>query len=91
MRFTPLLLLAACLGADQDWGTVYDCGGEVEYCYHDDAAEELSALVSRSCKSAGLGDREWPAITNLLSHGCIYCCAATCPRGANAHNGSYCP
>ena len=71
-------------------GKVYDCG-DVEYCYHDDSAAELSALTGKVCHEAGLRDRLWPGLTNLFERGCEYDCAATTP-GCNAEGGGcYCP
>lgn len=88
MRLLVLALVAGCLESDQDWGTVYDCGGGIEYCYVDDAADEVSRRVGLRCEPSGLGEREWPAIANFLSHGCIYSCKQH--SGCNAHQGCLC-
>lgn len=70
-------------------GTVYNCGGEVEYCYYDDASEEISDLTGLSCHEVQHDERLWPWLTNHLNLGCRYSCTATTP-GCNAHNGCWC-
>lgn len=76
--------------AAKDEGTVYECrlAGDtiVEYCYLDDAADELGDMISGSC---GTPNRRWPRFTNFFSLGCAY----TCPgkRGCNALHSCFCP
>ena len=74
MRILLAVALAACIDSDEEWGTVYDCGGGVEYSYHDDAAAEVSALAGRACEPSSILDRAWPGITNLFTMGCVYSC-----------------
>jgi hypothetical protein len=91
-----ILFTGSCTQLDTAWeaatneGTVYNCGGEVEYCYYDDAEEELSDLSGLSCHEVEYDERTWPWITNHLGIGCRYSCTATTP-GCNAHGGCFCP
>lgn len=70
-------------------GKVYDCGEGVEYCYLDGSADELSAMAGRRCSEAGVLDRLWPGLANLLERGCVYSCKPH--DGCNAHHGCWCP
>lgn len=65
-------------------GHVYNCGGDLEYCYLQDAADELSDLTGLSCRNIEVGDRLAPWLL-----GCWYHCGEG--RGCNAHGGCWCP
>ena len=91
-----LVLGAGCTQADvffsaaTDEGTVYECTTSnktvFEFCYHDDAADELGELIGAEC---GDPSRRWPWFANLFAMGCSYACPSR--YGCNAHHGCYCP
>ncbi len=98
---TVIVLMAVLLGsctefdifieAASDEGTVYECrtdqGKDVEYCYFDDSAKELSEFVGGTC---GAPSRKWPKVVNFLNMGCVYSCPAP-GKGCNAKQSCYCP
>src|SRR5262245_1514952 len=69
-------------------GTVYECdtneGKTVEFCYLDDAGDELGKLIHGQC---GDTSRRWPKFANFLNLGCSYSCPSH--YGCNAHDGCY--
>src|SRR5687768_4026804 len=83
------LLSGSCTQLDTAWeaatneGTVYSCGNDIEYCYYDDASEEVSDITGLNCHEIQYDERVWPWFTNLVNLGCRYSCTATSP-GCNA-------
>ena len=70
-------------------GTVYTCGdGKEEWCSRL-SADDVSDLRGLECHATGFDDRWWPALTNLIGHGCDFSCTAH--TGCNAHQGCLCP